>query len=298
MGFIAKHFSFDGIPCERFGLRIYDIDGNDNKAVSFASSGKIVSDAIPSTGRNYLYGRDLSSPLEFELVFGVEPCNLNMDDYLDRFEMDAIARWLLEPTDYRWLEIEQPDMENVRYRCVVTELTPIEVGWLPFAFTATITCDSPYAYMLPQTYELAETAPLATLFPDDDEEESDGKLVIDNKSTLRKPYYPKLIISCDEGYSGYTHNGKFYGMELIVTDDDTGETVFEMDNLSISDGEIIEIDNEKGIIKSSEGRNLYNCIKDFNWFSLHKGKNNLTFLSSGTRLSIKVVCEYPVDIGG
>lgn len=96
MAFIAKHFSFDGVPCERFGLRIYDIDGNNNKAVSFASAGKLVTDAIPVTGRNYLYGRDLSSPLEFELVFGLEPCNLEEKAHLDRFEMDAIARWLVE----------------------------------------------------------------------------------------------------------------------------------------------------------------------------------------------------------
>ena len=32
MGFIAKNFSFNRIPCTEFGLRIYDIDGNKNEA--------------------------------------------------------------------------------------------------------------------------------------------------------------------------------------------------------------------------------------------------------------------------
>lgn len=296
MGFIAKHFSFDGIPCERFGLRIYDIDGNNNKASSFASAGKIISDAIPSSGQNYLYGRDLSSPLEFDLVFGLEPCQLDEEDYLDRYDMDSIARWLLEPKDYRWLQIEQPDMENFRYRCIVKELKPIEIGWLPFAFSASITCDSPYGYMLPKTYELAETAPIATLFPD--ENDSDGKLLISNKSTLNKPYYPKVIISCENGYRGITIRDKFYGMDFTIMDEDTEEVLFMLKNFAMADGETIEIDNKNGIIKSSEGRNLYSCIENFKWFSLHKGNNNLVFFSSGTRLSVKVICEYPVDIGG
>lgn len=42
MGFIAKNFSFNRIPCTEFGLRIYDIDGNTNEATPFASTGKLM----------------------------------------------------------------------------------------------------------------------------------------------------------------------------------------------------------------------------------------------------------------
>lgn len=38
MGFLAKKFSYNRIPCEEYGLRIFDIDGNDNEATPFALS--------------------------------------------------------------------------------------------------------------------------------------------------------------------------------------------------------------------------------------------------------------------
>ena len=46
MGFIAKKFSFNRVPCEEYGLRIFDIDGNDNEAAPFASVGELQTDVI------------------------------------------------------------------------------------------------------------------------------------------------------------------------------------------------------------------------------------------------------------
>ena len=51
--------------------------------------------------------------------------------------------------EYKWLSIGQQDMEQLQFRCMVTELTPISHGWLPVAFQATIQCDCPYAYSYP-----------------------------------------------------------------------------------------------------------------------------------------------------
>lgn len=148
MGFIAKRFSFNRIPCEQFGLRIFDIDGNTNEATPFASTGKLQTDVIPSKGRTFLYGRSFESPLEFNLVFGVDPSEiLSMDEHLDRYEMNAIANWLAGHNTYHWLEIEQPDLEMIRYHCVISDLQPIQLSWLPWAFTAKVTCDSPDGLM-------------------------------------------------------------------------------------------------------------------------------------------------------
>ena len=47
MGFIAKKFSFNRVPCEEYGLRIFDIDGNDNEAAPFASVGELQSCVWP-----------------------------------------------------------------------------------------------------------------------------------------------------------------------------------------------------------------------------------------------------------
>lgn len=81
-------------------------------------------------------------PLEFKLVFGAER-------ELDRYELEDIAYWLTGRKEYKWLSIGQQDMEQLQFRCMVTELTPISHGWLPVAFQATIQCDCPYAYSYP-----------------------------------------------------------------------------------------------------------------------------------------------------
>lgn len=135
MGFIAKHFSFDHVPCEKYGLRIFDIDSNNNIATPFASSGELQTDTIPSKGKTFLYGRSLNKPLEFSLVFGIDPSRVAMNDYFDRYEMNAIATWLIGHNTYKWLEIEQPDLEMIRYHCIIRDLEPIQLSWLPWAFS-------------------------------------------------------------------------------------------------------------------------------------------------------------------
>lgn len=278
MGFMAKHFSFDGIPCERFGMRIYDIDGNNNKATPFASPGKIVSDAIPSTGKNYLYGRNLSAPLDFDLVFGLEPCQLDGDDYLDRFDMDAVARWLVEPTEYKWLEIEQPDMEYFRYRCVISELTPINIGWLPIAFTAKVVCDSPYGYRNRETFEYTNVSGNNAIHP-----------IIENRSTLKRPYYPKLEIKIK------TQNANAQ-VKIQTTRNNAvdREFILPLGNLSVNT--VVAVDNERGVISSSNGENLYADF-DFNWLYLHEGENQTNISVTGN-VDLKIICDFPVDIGG
>lgn len=56
MGFFGSHFSFDGIPCERFGLAVFDIGNHSNDDTGIvASTGKLIEDWIP--GRNKSYSR-------------------------------------------------------------------------------------------------------------------------------------------------------------------------------------------------------------------------------------------------
>lgn len=54
MGFYGNHFSFDGIPCDEFGLAIYDIEGNSQgNSVDIASSGTIIEDWIPAKSKSF-----------------------------------------------------------------------------------------------------------------------------------------------------------------------------------------------------------------------------------------------------
>lgn len=270
MGFIAKKFSYNRVPCEEYGLRIYDIDGNDNEATPFASAGEIQTDVIPSVGRNLLYGRTYEEPLEFRLVFGLDPLMLKMDEHLDRYEMDAIANWLTGPTQYKWLEIEQPDLEIVRYHCAFSELEPIQLSWLPWAFTAKVTCDSPYAYMFPRKFH----------YP------CNGTTNINliSRSTINQLYYPKLEIQLNGSNTISIINKSCDDIEMKFT------------NLPQSYFLKISIDNALGKIKSSDSSysNLYKYF-NFNWLPLKKGMNKLQVKGN---CILDFVCEFPVNYGG
>lgn len=240
MGFLAKKFSYNRIPCEEYGLRIFDIDGNDNEATPFASAGELQTDVIPSRGRTFLYGRTFNSPLEFKLVFGLDPLAIKMNEHLDRYEMDAIANWLTATTQYKWLEIEQPDLEVIRYHCVISELTPIQLSWLPWAFSAKITCDSPFGYMFPQKFHYS----------------CSGNTIINliSRSTIQKLYYPKLNIQLNGSNTISIINKSCDNIELKFT------------GLPQSHFLTISIDNELGKIESSDTSysNLYRYF-NFNW---------------------------------
>ena len=267
--FTAKRFSFNHIPCEQYGLRIYDIDGNNNEAAPFVSTGKLLTDVIPSKGRNYLYGRAYEEPLEFTLVFGVDPEKvLNMNDHLDRYEMGVIANWLTGHETYQWLEIEQSDLEMVRYRCVISELEPIHVAWLPWAFKAKVTCDSPYAYMFPKKYRYSCT------------DVSHIELI--SRSTINKLYYPKMTILCND-------------CKTVSILNETCNEELSFSNLPVGDL-VITIDNELGKIESSDPTypNLYQYC-NFNWLPLKKGKNKMVVTGN---CNLEFVCEFPLNIGG
>ncbi len=276
MGFTAKRFSFDRIPCEQYGLRIFDIDGNDNEAAPFTSTGSLQTDVIPSIGRVFLYGRAYDTPLEFTLVFGIDPCMADESDYLDRYDMDAIANWLTDHNTYKWLEIEQADMEMIRYHCVISDLTPIQISWLPWAFTATVTCDSPYAYMFPKKYVFDCTAGDST------------DISIVNLSTLRRLYYPKLRI--------YKENDEtFVSITNTSVQPDSGGVEMAFNDLPSGAMEI-NIDNELGTV-TTDADGVSNPYQYFNfqWLPLAKGRNNLTV--SG-RCVLTFECSFPVNYGG
>ena len=270
MGFIAKRFSYNRVPCEEFGLRIFDIDGNDNEATPFASAGELQTDVIPSRGRVFLYGRTYENPLEFNLVFGLDPLMLKMHEHLDRYEMDAIANWLTGSNQYQWLEVEQPDLEIIRYRCVFSELEPIQLSWLPWAFTAKVTCDSPYGYMFPQNfhYPCNGTTSIGLI----------------SRSTINRLYYPKMKIQLNGSNTISIVNKSCNNEEMKFTG--LPQNYF----LTIS------VDGEFGKIESSDSSysNLYKYF-NFNWLPLKKGMNKLEVKGN---CILDFICEFPVNYGG
>jgi hypothetical protein len=270
LGFIGSYFSFDGIPCSEYGLSIYDIGSASQGDFRFASTGEIQESWIPSRGKSHFYGLRKNKPLQFSIVFGIDPQYSDMNDYLDRYEIDAIANWLTGHDKRKWLEITQPDMELVRYNCVITDLTRIDHAWLPWAFSATVTCGSPYGIMHPMSYKY--TCLGAT------------PIELFNRSTINQDYYPKMSIELNGSSTISILNQTYGGYEL------------KFEDLPKSSNLTILIDNENKVITSSDSTypNLYKYFNN-NFLPLLRGKNKM--LVTGDCI-VNFMCEFPVNFGG
>lgn len=133
--FKSYEFTYAGMPASMFGMYIADMSSNKHSANSFGNKANLVETRLANRVAPIHYGvRYNDSPLSFTLIFGA-------DHKLDRYEMQAVSKWLTGYQEYQWLSIDQPDMEHIQFRCLVQELTPIHLSWVPMAFEAKIICD-------------------------------------------------------------------------------------------------------------------------------------------------------------
>lgn len=266
MAFWGHSFIFNDIPCEDFDLMLYNIGSTSQSNGAFASGGTVVEDKISNRWKPFFYGTKKEDRLEFSLVFGVNEHRADRHEFLDRHELEAVASWLTGHNEYLWLEIEQEDMEYVRYHCMITELEIVEHGLLPWALKAKVFCDGPYAYLYPQTFEY----------------------VIDGQSTIRF-------------YNESSHNGYYMpkievdpqgSTSLTITNQSDGGRMFALAGLP--EVETIQVDNENGVLTCAEGTNLYPYF-NFKFFRLVPGMNILEVTGSGV---LRIICEFPINVGG
>ena len=227
---------------------IYDLGGEGQDEVPFGNKADIIEKRILRRIQPIHYGVNYhDEPLEFKLVFGAfHP--------LDRFEFEQISLWLTGHQDYKWLEIEQTDLGHVRYRCLITELTPKFVDWLPWAFTANIICDCPYAYGYPFTKTYTVNGSTTVTFR--------------NESTMREYFKPDLDIVPSST-----------SIKIVNKTDNNRETSFT--GLPAANVKI-HMDNKNGIITDEAGGvNLYDKF-NMNFFRLVQGDNQLTITGNGT----------------
>lgn len=230
-----------------YNLMLYDFGSNGQGNVAFGNKASIVETRTNNRIRPIHFGVNYhSSPLQFKLVFGsLEP--------LDRYEMENIAFWLTGHQDYQWLSIDQPDLERVQFKCLITQLTPLADGWLPYAFEATVVCDCPYAYGFPFEYQYAINGATDILFRND--------------SSVREYIKPMLTYVPDAG-----------GTLSIVNHNDD-DRKFELTGIPSSTTVII--DNDNGIIQETVDKtNLYDGF-NLNFFRFVHGDNNLTITGNG-----------------
>ncbi len=251
--FDSYEFTFAGESSAMYGVMLYEFGGTGQSPVSFGNRASIVEDRTMGRIKPLHFGVNYhGKPLEFKLVFGaLEP--------IDRYQMEDIAMWLTGHQDYQWLTIDQPDLERVAYRCLITELKPLHHGWLPVAFEASVVCDCPYAYGLPFRYQYQLSG--------------EADVLIRNDGSAREYVRPTLLYQPLEGG------------ELRIVNHSDGGREFRLGSLPTGALSIV-IDNENEIIReTTAGYNLYVGF-NLNFFRLAQGDNRLTLSGAGA-LSIE-----------
>lgn len=246
--FNSYEFSFAGESSLMYGLMLYDFDGKKQSDVAFGNKASIVETRTNNRVQPLHFGVNYhSKPLEFTLVFG-------SDRALDRYELEAISFWLTGHQSYQWLSIDQPDMERMLFKCLITQLTPISHGWLPVAFEATVVCDCPYAYGF--QFEKSYTI------------NGETEILFRNESSVREFIRPTLT---------FVPNG---ATALTIINHNDGDRMFKIEDLP-SSSICVEVDNANGIIQETRfGYNLYDGF-NLNFFRFVHGDNNLTVTGNG-----------------
>lgn len=265
MAFYGCEFSFDGIPCFEYGLMVYDF-GSTSENGKFTSSVKISEDRTAWRHTPLHYGATQNTPLTFSFTFGADTDSMDKKQHLDRWEMEVIASWLTGHDEYKYLEITQPDMEAVRYKCIISNLEYTTYGNLPWAFKCEVTCDSPFAYLYPEKNTFSVADSLTTQV---------------NCRASCKNYYPNLTINITKGTS------------FSIINHSDGDREFSFTNIPAVPITIY-VDNENEVITNSRDLNLYDCF-NFEFFRMVNGYNNLEITGNAI---IEMNCEFPINVGG
>lgn len=266
MAFYGSAFVFDSTPCELYDLMMYDI-GNQDEDVEITGVNTIEDETIGDKWKPYFYGTRPGAKLEFDITFGVNERRLDEDKYLDDWEIAEITSWLCGHKEYKWLYIDQMDKLLVGYKCMISNLRITRYGSIPWALTAHVTCDSPYAYL--EAKEITYTVDGA------------GTIEIYNESSLNDWYCPKMTFTRTDGTAFSVKNEQDGNRGPALTDIPSSVTE-------------IMIDNENYVIENDQAVNLYEGF-NFEFLRLARGYNNITIEGTGT---LTITCEFPINVGG
>lgn len=272
MSFYGTSMIFDGVSCEEMGLVMYDFSSNRQSATAFTSDLSAAEDRIDGRYRSLFYGGAVNSPLTFTMVLCVSEERANRGEPLDRWDLQKIASWLTGHKEYKWLSIVQEDMEEIRYRCIISRMQTVEVGGHKWGLSFQVSCDSPYAYLKPMEYAYTVASTLTT--------------TLFSESSHNGFYYPNIVITGNGG-----------GDLSIRIQNDVEDSTFAFKSLPSAMGDL-QIDCENGVITASSKMNAYQFLSydiPFHFPRLARGKNKITLTGAGQYV---FTCEWPVNVGG
>jgi len=258
MAFIAKNFIYNNIPSQFYGLTLAEIDASGDSSSSASNQISILQQKIFRKPVPYFYGVEQNEVLEFEVT-------IMSEKEISSTKYSEISSWLFGKQNYGILRIMQNDMKGMYYKCFFTEPETIRVGNIIQGFTATIVCDSPWAWKEPrtETYEASASA-IMTIY---------------NTSANDFYTYPTSVV---------IQTGSAGGDISLINLDDNRRT------LSITGTrrwEFITMNSELQLIAGNEGR-AESIINSFNlkWLRLVKGNNTIRMTGDVKRVTV----TYPV----
>ncbi len=268
---------------------LYDFGSTRQSDAQFASGGSVVSDRLSCRPTAFTYGFKYDDVLKFNLVLCANESKASTGAFFTREQIAAISNWLVGHREMGWLTIGQTDMANYRYKCMITDLKLLTHGSLPWAFSCTVVCDSPFAY----TQEVIKTFTASS---------AGAPVVLEDQSMCNEYYRPKMVIHVASGNSVSIEN---------ITD---GSTVFALSGLPAGVTQIA-VDNDLQIIRDASLTlplvdsamvdaaivgggsigidNMYQYWNR-NFIRLHQGENNLVLRGDYT---VDFMCIFPVDVG-
>lgn len=263
MSFTGSSFIYNGISSEMFGLMLCNFSSATQEAGVVGEKLSIQEDRIARRRTGLHYGVTDNEAKEFPIVFVARDDNRR----LDRYEIAQIGAWLTGDHEYKELTIVQSDMEGVFYRCLITELEQIVVGMRTVGFTATVSCDGPYAYrrMASTNAEISGSTPL----------------LYRNFSNVKGYYFPEIEIQCT-------------GSSLSIQNQTDG-TAFILSGMP-SGTRTITIDCQNQVMTSSDGINLYQYwnVDTAKYFPrMVRGDNDLVMTGTG-KITIQNVFSWNV----
>ena len=259
MAFYAISYQYNGVPSETYNLKISGIESSGESSSMGSTPMDIITQKIFRRPTPYLLGVTPSEVLTFDI-------EVTSPDEIDAETYQLIQKWMFSSRKYHPLLIFQPDMASVYFNCIFNNPKTIRIGNVIIGFTATVVCDSPFAYEWEKDINYTYTSPTVN-----------SNVLFYNSSDDNEAYiYPKFIITMNN----------FGGFVSITNSDDSGR-VFSFTGLSPS--EIITMNNDLQTISSSTGlRRLSNFNKNF--MRLVPGKNNLNI--QGNIANIKMTTQF------
>lgn len=142
--FYAYDFMFDDIPSQRWDLKIITFEDGGLFSGVGSSDVNIITQRVLRKSKPYYLGRTQEPVLEFPLTFGTSRP-------ISGYERDVISSWLFGRSTYKRLYILQDDLNGAYFNCFLTKPEPLYIGNMNFAFTCTVVCDSPWAFIPTRT---------------------------------------------------------------------------------------------------------------------------------------------------